>query len=132
MAGGCGGGSASLAGGAVQGSVDGAGRFGALGGVLGDVGGDSPICQGCVGGGGGYLAYVDLVAPGQFAVSDGVGDDGEADAGGGGRDRFGEEGGGCPGGRAFGVAVGAVEADDRVEVDDAAFLVFGDLGERQA
>lgn len=56
----------------------------------------------------------------------------DSDLGGGRLDGVGEEFGGGPG-RGWGVAaVGAVEADDGVEVDGAALLVFGDLGEGDA
>src|SRR5690606_7486666 len=49
---------------------------------------------------------------------------------GGGTNGVGEEFGGGPGRRRGGAAVGSVEAEDGVEVDGAAFLVLGDLGER--
>ena len=53
-------------------------------------------------------------------------------AAGGGADGVGEEFGGGPGRRRGVAAVGAVEADHGVEVDGAALLVLGDLGEGDA
>ena len=52
----------------------------------------------------------------------------DADGAGGLVDGGGEQGEGGPGGRGVGRPGGAVEPDDGVEVDDAAALVFGDLG----
>jgi len=52
------------------------------------------------------------------------------DAGGGLGDSRGQQADGSPGGRGGVRTVGAVEADDRVEVDHAAALVLGDLGKR--
>jgi hypothetical protein len=107
------------------------GRFGALGGVLGDVGGDGPFGEflAVVEVGGSDGADVELTAEGE-GVGASVDDRSvDADLGRGGGDGAGEEFGGGPGrGRGGGVA-GAVEADDGVEVDGAALLVLGDLGE---
>ncbi len=70
-----------------------------------------------------------LVAPGQSACREaGGGRGGDGDGRDCMRDGGGEQRRGCPGGRAGGGAVRAVESDDGVEVDDAAPLVFGDLG----
>jgi hypothetical protein len=109
-------------------AVESAGAFGGLRGVLRDVTGDLGICQlprsrdrtGVV-----------FAAPGQAPGGDsrsGGRDDGD------GADRLvdggGEQAEGGPGGRCSGWSGGAVEADDGVEVDDPAPLVFGDLGIR--
>jgi len=55
---------------------------------------------------------------------------GNPDGAGGLADGVGEQGDGGPGGWGVGWPGGAVEADDGVEVDYAASLVFGDLGVR--
>lgn len=119
----------------LQRAVEGAGRgFSALGGVLGDVGGYRSLGQ--------LLAVVEVGrsdgANVELAAEDeGVGaavDDRavDTDLGDGGFYGVGEQLGRGPGGR-WGVAsVGAVDADDRVEVDGSALLVFGDLGEGDA
>ena len=105
-----------------------------LGGVLGDVRGDRAFGQflAVVEVGGADGADVELAAEGE-----GVGasvDDRTVHANLGRRclDGVGEEFGGGPG-RGRGVAAGgAVDADDGVEVDCAALLVLGDLGEGDA
>jgi hypothetical protein len=108
--------------------------FGAFGGVLGDVGGDGAFGQflAVVEVGGSDGADVELAAEGEgvgAAVDDRAVD---ADLGGGGFDGVGEEFGCGPCGW-WGVAsAGAVDADDCVEVDGSALLVFGDLGEGDA
>ena len=58
--------------------------------------------------------------------------DGEADGGGGLADGVAQQRGGVAGRRGLVVLAGRVEADDGVEVDDAACLVFGDLDEPDA
>ncbi|GAA3060790.1 hypothetical protein GCM10020254_00740 [Streptomyces goshikiensis] len=123
------GGAASLAGAAEQGPVQGAGGIGGLGGVLGHVGGDRLVGQFGVGAEGGDLPYVELLAPGEFAFPDRVRHDGYTDAGGSSPDGIGEQGDGGGRRRGLGAAVRAVEPDHGVEVDQAALLVFGDLGE---
>jgi hypothetical protein len=122
-------------GGELQRPVEGArGGLGSLGGVFGDVGGDGPFGQllAAVEVGGPDGADVELAAEGE-AVGAAVDDRAvDADPGGGGADGVGEQFGGGPG-RGRGVAAGgAVEADDGVEVDGAALLVLGDLGEGDA
>ncbi|MBB5934475.1 hypothetical protein FHS42_001522 [Streptomyces zagrosensis] len=118
-----------------QRSVESARRcLGALGGVFGDVRGDRAVREGraavevrAVDG-----PYVELVAEGEgvFAAVDGRA--GDACLGGSGVDGVGEQLDGCPG-WGWGVAAGGtVEADDGVEVDGAALLVLGDLGEGQS
>jgi hypothetical protein len=115
-----------------EGAVEGSGRcLRAFGRVLGDVGSDRAV---------GEVGAVEVVAADGADVElapegEGVGaavDDGTGDAGGGdgGADGVGEQFVGGPGGRRGGATVGAVEADDGVEVDGAAPLVLGDLGER--
>jgi len=119
-------------GGEPQGAVEGAGGgFGALGGVFGDVGGDRSVGEfGCVGEVGAVDgADVELAAEGERVGSAVDGGAGDAGRGRGGVDGVGQEVGGGPGGRWGGAAFGAVEADDGVEVDGAALLVLGDLGE---
>jgi hypothetical protein len=72
---------------------------------------------------------VKLAAPGQGAGRKAWrGGCSDADGAGGLADGVGEQGEGGPGGRGVGWAGGTVEADDGVEVDHAAALVFGDLG----
>src|SRR5271170_7743905 len=100
----------------------------ALRGVLRDVTGDLGICQlpGSRDRTGVVFAAPDQ-GPGGYSRSDGR-DDGD------GADRLvdggGEQAEGGPGGRCSGWSGGAVEADDGVEVDDPAPLVFSDLGIR--
>ncbi len=115
--------------------VEGAGRgLGALGGVLGDVAGHGAVGEFGAARevGGADDAYVELAAEGEpvrVAVEGRARDGGGS---GGGFDGVGEElrGGPC---RGWGVgAVVAVESDDGVEVDGAASLVLGDLGEGDA
>lgn len=110
------------------------GCFCALGRVLGDVRGDRTLGQllAVVEVGGADGADVELAAEGE-GVSVSVDDRAvDADLGGGRLDGVGEEFGGGPG-RGWGVAAGgAVDADDGVEVDGAALLVLGDLGEGDA
>ena len=107
-------------------AVEGAGAFGGLGGVLGDVGGDLAIGEFP---GGGDRAGVEFAAPRQSPCGQSWGGGGlDVDGAGGLGDGVGEQGEGGPGGRGGGRSGGAVEADDRVEVDDPAALVFGDLG----
>jgi hypothetical protein len=79
---------------------------------------------------GGDRPYVELAAPRQGAGRESRrGGSRDADGTGGLIDGGGEQGNGDPGGRAgVGWPGEAVEADDGVEVDDAATLVFGDLG----
>ncbi len=122
-------------GGELQWPVEGARRgFGALGGVLGDVGGDGSLGQflAVVEVGGADRADVELAAEGKgvgAAVDDRAVD---ADLGCGGPDGVGQQVCRCPA-RGRGVAAaGAVEADDRMEVDCSALLVLGDLGEGDA
>src|SRR5690606_9444067 len=106
---------------------EGADAFGGLGGVLGDVARYGLMRQ-LTGGGDG--PDVDLRAPGQRPgrhVRGGRG--GDRHGTGGVPDGVGQELDGRPLGRGGRWAVGTVEADDRVEVDDAPALVFGDLGE---
>ena len=107
-------------------AVEGAGAFGGFGGVLGDVGGDLGVGQFPAGGDG---ARVVFAAPGQGPGGDSAERRGlDVDGAGGLGDGFGEEVEGGPGGRGGSRSGGAVEADDGVEVDDPAALVFGDLG----
>ena len=107
-------------------AVEGAGAFGGLGGVLGDVRGDLGVGEVP---GGGDRAGVEFAAPGQSPGGQSAGGWGlDVDGAGGPDDGVGEQAEGGPGGRGGGWPVGAVEADDRVEVDDPAALVFGDLG----
>lgn len=123
---------ASLAGAAEQGAVESTGGVGGLGGVLGHVGGDRVIGQFGVGAECGDLAHVELFTPGEFAFPDRSRDDVDRDAGGGGPDGVGEHGDSGGRGRGLSAAVRAVEADHGVEVDQAALLVLGDLGEGHA
>ncbi len=122
-------------GGELEGAVESSrGCFGALGGVLGDVGGDGSFGEflNAVEVGGSDGADVELAAEGEGvgAVVDGRAVD--ADFCGRGADGVSQEFSGCPG-RGWGVASGgAVDADDGVEVDGSAFLVLGDLGEGHA
>jgi hypothetical protein len=109
-----------------QTAVEGAGAFGGLGGVLGQVRGDLGVGHVA---GGGDQADVELAAARQGAGRESRrGGSRDADGAGGLVDGGGEQGDGDPGGRGVGWPGGAVEADDGVEVDDAAALVFGDLG----
>ena len=109
-------------------AVEGAGAFGGLGGVLGDVTGDLGIGQFP---GSGDRAGVVFAAPGQgpggdtrCGGRDDVDDtDGLVDGGG-------EQGEGSLGGRGRSWPGRTVESDDGMEVDDSAPLVFGDLGVR--
>lgn len=110
------------------------GGLGALGGVLGDVRGDSPLGQflAAVEVGGADRADVELTAEGED-VRASVDDRAvHADVSSSGADGVGEQFGGDPGRRWGVAALGAVDADDRVEVDGAALLVLGDLGEGDA
>ena len=122
----------AFAGAAVEGVVDGAGGFGALGGVFGQVPGNLAGAEGGVGAGrGGDAAQVELVAPAdgvELAEGYGLGwfDLGSFD---GGADGGVEELGGGAGGWGL-VGLGAVEAEDGVEVDRSPGLVFGDFGDR--
>ena len=107
-------------------AVEGAGAFGGLGGVLGDVGGDLAVGQVP---GGGDRAGVEFTPPGQRPGREARSSrDLQVDGAGGLVDGGGEQGKGRPGGRGRGRPGGAIEPDDGVEVDDAAPLVFGDLG----
>ncbi len=122
-----------------QRAVHGPRTFSVLRGVLGDVSGDLGVCVlGDPGVGefavaqGGDGVHLEPAAPGDDAFADGVGlddepgaPDGQAHGG-----AQGVEGG--PGRGRGGVAVGPVEADHGVEVDQAALLVLGDLGEGDA
>jgi hypothetical protein len=122
-------------GGELQRAVEGTRRgLGSLGGVLGDVRRYGPLGQllAVVEVGGGDGAYVELAAEGEgvgAAIDDRAVD---ADLASGGLDGVGEEFGRCPGRRRGVSAAGAVEADDRVEVDGSTLLVLGDLGEGHA
>lgn len=122
-------------GGELQRPVEGSrGGLGALGGVLCDVRRYGPFGQllAVVEVGGADGADVELAAEGEGVGAAVEGRAVNVDLGGGRLDGVGEEFCGGPG-RGRGVAaVRAVEADDRVEVDGAALLVFGDLGERDA
>lgn len=107
------------------------GGLGTLGGVLGDVRGDGPLRQllTAVEVGRADGADVELTAEGEgmgAAVDDRAV---HASGGGGGPDGVGQQLGGGPGGRRGVAALGAVDADDGVEVDGPALLVLGDLGE---
>ena len=107
-------------------AVEGAGAFGGLGGVLGDVARDLGIGQ--LPGGGDRPDVVlrpQARVAGRQSRAAGV----DADSAGGLVDGGGQQGDGGPGGRGGGGPGRAVEADDGVEVDHAAALVFGDLGE---
>jgi hypothetical protein len=107
-------------------AVEGAGAFGGLGGVLGHVASDLGVSHVAAGG---DRADVELAAPRQDAARESRrGGSRDADGAGGLIDGGGEQSDGDPGGRGVGWPGGAVEADDGVEVDDAATLVFGDLG----
>lgn len=105
--------------------VEGAGSgFGALGGLLGDVTGHGAVGEfgaarevGAPDG-----AYVELTAEGERVLAAAEDWSGDAGGAGGGCDGVGEEFGGGPGRGRGGAAVGAVEADDGVEVDRAAPL----------
>ncbi|GAA3352169.1 hypothetical protein GCM10020366_00800 [Saccharopolyspora gregorii] len=114
--------------------VRGLGLAGALGGVFRDVGGepvvgDLPVAVFEVRGVGRLDgADVDLPAPGQFVCPPVDLGGGDPDLLMGGVDRIREEFRTGPGGCFVGGAVGSVEADDGVEVDRSAPLVFGDLG----
>ncbi|GHJ29715.1 hypothetical protein TPA0910_41480 [Streptomyces hygroscopicus subsp. sporocinereus] len=119
----------SLAGAAVQGAVEGAGGVGGRGGVLRHIGGHRLIAEFGVSAEGRDLAYVELFAPGEFAFPDRVRRDRDVDPCGGGAYGVGEHGDGGVRRRGLAAAVGAVEWDDGVEVDQATLLVLGDLGE---
>ncbi len=107
-------------------AIEGAGAFGSLGGVLGDVTGDLGVGQ--VPGGRDRPGVV-FAAPGQRPGGDSRrGGRDDVDGAGGLVDGGGKQAEGGPGGRGRGRPGRAVEADDGVEVDDAAALVFGDLG----
>jgi hypothetical protein len=110
------------------------GGFGALGGVLGDVRGNRPFGEflAAVEVGGSDGSYVELAAEGEDVRA--VVDDRAfyADCGRGGADGVGQQLGGGPGRRRGVSAVRAVDADDGVEVDGAALLILGDLGEGDA
>ncbi|NMO33550.1 hypothetical protein HG826_08110 [Streptomyces sp. GMY01] len=118
-----------LAGAAEQGTVEGAGGVRGLGGVLGHVGGHGLIGEFGAGAEGGDLAYVELFAPAEFAFPNRIRGDSDPDPRGSGAGSLGEYGDGGVGRRGLAAAVGAVESDDGVEVDQAALLVLGDLGE---
>lgn len=116
-----------------------AGGLGAFGGVLGEVSGDGRArnsVRASVGDG----ADVELLPPGDeppFAVwAVGVGAGPETDGGGGPGDGVLKVGGGDAGRRGDDrvgvVAADAVEAEQGVEVDGAACLVFGCLAVREA
>jgi len=119
--------------GELEGAVEGACCcLGSLGRVLGDVRGDRAFGQllAVVEVGGTDRADVELAAEGEGVGA--VVEGGAVDVGFGssGSDGVGEEVRGGPGwGRGV---VGAVEADDRVEMDGASLLVLGDLGEGDA
>ncbi len=107
--------------------VEGAGAFGRFGGVLGDVAGDGLVGQLT---GEGDRTGIDLGAPaqhpGQFPGQLG---DGDRHRLGGALDSTGEHVAGGPGRRGSGGAGWSVEADDGVEMHNAAPLELADLGE---
>ncbi len=122
---------ASGAGTAYEGAVHGARAFGVLGGVLRDVSGHLGVREFAVAERG-YLVHLEAVAPPDDAFADCVRHDrepGTLDRQADGRAE-GIEGG--PGRGRGGVAFRTVESDDRMEVDQAALLVLGDLGEGDA
>src|SRR6266542_2691574 len=110
-----------------------AGCFQGLGGVLGDVVSDGLRAE--LAASAGQVAAAGPDGPGVYLVTEPQHHDGlvlgEADrpagSGGGAGDRPGQQSGGIPGGRRLVVLSCGVEADDGVDVDDAACLVFGDL-----
>jgi hypothetical protein len=107
-------------------AIESASAFGGLGRVLGHVRGDLGIGHVTVGG---DRADVELAAPRQGAGRESWrGGSRDAYGTGGLVDGSGEQRDGDPGGRGVGWPGRAVEPDDGVEVDDAAALVFGDLG----
>ena len=120
----------------VVGAGGGAGVGGGLGGVLGQVAGDLLGGEGSVGvvgaAAGAHGAGVELAAeredPGGVVLVDTR--HGQPHRGRGLADEVGEDGRGegCGGGGEPVRALGAVEADQGVEVDHAALLVLGDLG----
>jgi hypothetical protein len=107
-------------------AIQGAGAFGGLGGVLGHVARDlgvGHVAAGC------DRPYIELAPPGQRAGREARrGGRGDPDGAGGLVNGGSKQSEGGPGGRGVGWPGGAVEPDDGVEVDDAAALVFGDLG----
>ncbi|GAA3130717.1 hypothetical protein GCM10010521_15940 [Streptomyces rameus] len=106
----------------------------ALGGVLSDVRRYSPLGQllTAVEVGGTDRTDIELATEGE-GVGAAVDDRAvNADLASGSLDGVGEEFGRCPGRRRGVSSAGAVEADDRVEVDGSALLVLGDLGEGDA
>jgi len=106
-------------------AVKGAGAFGGLGGVLGDVGGDLGVGEVTCGR---DRSGVEFAAPGQGATRETRrGGHFDGDGAGGLVDSGGEQRRSGPGGRGGGWSGGAVETDDGVEVDDSATLVLGNL-----
>ena len=107
-------------------TVEGAGALGGLRGVLGDVTSHRGVGQLP---GRRDRPDVELAAPGEGDGGDAPGGGSlHPDGAGGLADGVGQEAEGGPGRRGGRWPGGAVEADDGVEVDDAAPLVLGDLG----
>src|SRR5205823_8534810 len=107
-------------------AVEGAGAFGGLGGVLGDVASDLGVRHVAVGG---DRPYVELAAPGQGAGREAWrGGRRDADSAGGLVDGGSEQGEGGPGRRGRGWPGGTVGPGDGGGVGHAASLVLGNPG----